>query len=356
MNWPSYLLAMNFVINKIDPTLGLMNVTGLRDWARQATGGIASEPNMILVETLKTGSSLATWLNNTTLATQWTTIAASLTIRINAALWDPSANAYKDNITIIPNMIHPQDANSMSLLFDIVPTPNTSLVTTSLLQNWTPIGPVTPELPDNISPFITSFELLGRLHKRDTLAALALLRRTWGFILNNPNSTQSTLLEGYTSNGSFAYRSYRGYGYDSSYTSHSHGWSTGPTSALSNYILGLDVTQPAGRAWTLAPQVGDLESVEGGFTTALGGFRAGWTRDVESVSVVWETPLGTSGALTLPVYTGSVVYVNGVRLANASVDVSFLGERTVSVAVPGGLGSAEVLTASSLGKRRRVKV
>lgn len=33
-------------------------------------------------------------------------------------------------------------------------------------------------------------------------AALDLLNRTWGFMLTTPQSVQSTLLEGYTSNGS----------------------------------------------------------------------------------------------------------------------------------------------------------
>jgi len=102
MNWPSYLLAMNFVIGKINPTLGLFNETGLRDWARQSTGGISTEANMILVQTLKTGSALATWLNNATLARTWTNLAASLTTNINAKLWDAPFNAYKDNITDTP--------------------------------------------------------------------------------------------------------------------------------------------------------------------------------------------------------------------------------------------------------------
>jgi len=139
-NWPGYLLGMVFVISKINPTLGLMNSTGLRDWARQSTGGINTEANMILVQTLRTGSPLATWLNNATLATQWTDLASSLTKKINAQLWDPAFNSYKDNITVIPKMIHPQDANSMSLLFDIVPDANLSLVAAELVQNWTPIG------------------------------------------------------------------------------------------------------------------------------------------------------------------------------------------------------------------------
>jgi hypothetical protein len=119
--------------------------------------------------------------------------------------------------------LHPQDGNSLSLLFNLATTASNSSIATRLSSNWTPIGPASPELPLNISPFITSFELLGRFAVRDTQRALSLLRTTWGWMLNNANSTQSTVIEGYLTNGTFGYRSNRGYDYDASYTSHSHG-------------------------------------------------------------------------------------------------------------------------------------
>ena len=47
-NWAKYLLAMDFIYAKVGPS-GLLNVTGLRDWARWQTGFNGSEPNMMLV-------------------------------------------------------------------------------------------------------------------------------------------------------------------------------------------------------------------------------------------------------------------------------------------------------------------
>jgi hypothetical protein len=43
-NWPKYLKAMDFIYAKVLPP-GLLNVTGLRDWARWQTGGNSTEPN-----------------------------------------------------------------------------------------------------------------------------------------------------------------------------------------------------------------------------------------------------------------------------------------------------------------------
>jgi hypothetical protein len=45
-NWAKYLLAMNFIYGKVGSS-GLLEVTGLRDWARWQTGFNGSEPNMM---------------------------------------------------------------------------------------------------------------------------------------------------------------------------------------------------------------------------------------------------------------------------------------------------------------------
>jgi hypothetical protein len=299
-NWSKYLRAMTYIYGKVQPS-GLFNQTGTRDWARWQTGFNNSEANMILYRTLTTGASLATWLNDTTgLSTLWTTRAAALQVAINKYCYDDTYGAFKDNATA--TTLHPQDANSMALLFGITsPTsPESSSISTRLTDNWSPIGAVAPELPENISPFISSFEIQAHLTINRADRALDLIRRSWGWYANHPNGTGSTVIEGYLVNGTFGYRSSRGYGYDASYVSHSHGWSSGPTSTLTEYILGLSVTGPAGRTWALKPQFGDLKKVEGGFTTRLGKFSAKWRRSGGAYVLDFETPRGTEGVVELP--------------------------------------------------------
>ena len=128
-----------------------------------------------------------------------------------------------------------------------------------------------------------------------------LLHREWGYMLYTNLSVQSTLLEGYTTNGSLGYRSYRGYNYDAAYTSHAHGWSSGPTSALTYYVLGLQVTSPQGRTWSLQPHTSGLSRAEGGFTTPLGWFGVQWKiDDKNTLSITVDTPIGTTGTLVVP--------------------------------------------------------
>lgn len=197
----------------------------------------------------------------------------------------------------------------MSILFGVVdPTSSTAHnISTNLLKNWTPIGAVAPELPENISPFISSFEIQAHFTIGETARALELIRRCWGWYLNNPNGTESTVIEGYLQNGTFAYRSSRGYFYDTAYVSHAHGWSSGPTSALTEYVLGLSITSPVGKTWKLTPQFGDLTSAEGGFTTTLGKFQAGWNITDTGYTLSFAVPEGTTGSLILPVREAGVV-------------------------------------------------
>lgn len=325
-NWDGYLAAMNYIYAKVQPSpSGLLNVTGTRDWARWQTGFNMSSAQMILYRTLTTGADLAAWQggdgsngNTTSLPALWTQRAAALQNATLAHCFDASYGAFRDNAT--STALHPQDANAMAVLFGVVGA-NTSTarsISSRLTDNWTPLGAEAPELPGNISPFISSFEVQAHLAAGETDRALDLVRKSWGWYLGNANGTQSTVVEGYLVNGTFGYRWSRGYGNDFSYVSHAHGWSSGPTSALTEYVLGLSVTAPVGSAWSFAPQFGGLSFAEGGFMTALGQFQARWdlTEDGGYNASV-TTPAGTVGSLILPVVQQGIqptVTVDGVEV------------------------------------------
>jgi hypothetical protein len=205
----------------------------------------------------------------------------------------------------------------MAVLFGVVNASSStaSSISTRLTDNWSPIGAVAPELPENISPFISSFEIQAHLTVGETARALDLIRRSWGWYADHRNGTGSTVIEGYRVNGTFGYRSERGYGYDPSYVSHAHGWSSGPTSALTEFVVGLSVTEPAGRTWSLRPQFGDLKNAEAGFTTWIGKFQAKWAKTASGYTLSFSMPTSTSGVVGLPSLGGAdVIVVNGKAL------------------------------------------
>lgn len=97
------------------------------------------------------------------------------------------------------------------------------------------------------------------------------------------------------------YRSTDGYNFDPAYTSHSHGWSSGPTSALTFYVLGLTITSPQGRDWSVAPHLTGLPAAEGGFETPLGWYGVKWSSSKTAFNLDLDTPEGTIGSVKLPV-------------------------------------------------------
>ncbi|KAF5353466.1 hypothetical protein D9756_007933 [Leucocoprinus leucothites] len=301
--WSNFTKAVGFLEGKVDNT-GLIKITGLRDWARLGGGGYNAEGNALLYQVLVTAADLAAQLNETQLAKAWSTNATALKGRFNAAFWDDSVGLYKDNLT---TTLHPQDANSFAVVFNLTDSEDKKQrISEGLQDNWNAIGPVPPELPDTISPFISGFELQAHFIAGEDKRAMDLLERTWGYMLYTDLSVQSTLLEGFTANGSLSYRYYVGYDNDPAYTSHSHGWSAGPTSALTFFLLGLRVTSTKGNTWNLAPHLNTgVPGAEGGFETPLGRFDAAWTFDEDAdgntvLNVQISTPPGTKGAIQLP--------------------------------------------------------
>jgi len=303
-NWPKYLRAMAYIRAKQSYPSGLLKVTGTRDWARWQTGYNMTEAQVILYRTLVTGAECAAWAADTSgVAARWTAAAASLRDAVAAHCFDTSHGAFRDNAT--GTTLYPQDANAMALALGVVDPGSAAAqrISARLLDNWTPLGPAAPELPGNVSPFISSFEVHAHLAVGQTARALDLIRRCWGWYLDHPHGSQSTTVEGFLVDGTWGYRSNRGYGNDPSYVSHAHGWSTGPTSALTESVLGLAVTGRAGETWRFSPQLGDLTRAEGGFVTRLGRFRAAWVRDAGGTggySADLSTPAGTAGVLVLP--------------------------------------------------------
>ena len=328
-NWDKYLKAMAFITAKQDSS-GLLFVTGTRDWARLNTAGNTTEAQVILYRTLQTAASLAGWMPSTSatdsLAVTWTSAASALRTATIRYCYDSHRGMFRDSAVPSASPIYPQDANSMAVVFGLVNNSRVAANITSNLQaNWVTVGsgpgagpyPVSPELPGHVSLFISSWELQAQL-LTDPDRALVLLRSLWGGYLDRPDGTESTLVEGMylpansTSPPSFDYRWNRGYGGAKNdtetaarYTSHSHGWSAGPTSALTELLLGLSITGGVKGAWQFHPRFAEHgpTKVRGGFRGPDGNrYEANWERDraTGSLNLKLSTPRNIGGVVVIP--------------------------------------------------------
>ncbi|KAK0200614.1 Six-hairpin glycosidase [Desarmillaria ectypa] len=326
MVWTNYTRAVAFLEGKVDST-GLMNITGIRDWGRLGAGGYNAEGNAILYKVLLTASDLASYIGDDSLSATWGANATALKAKYNEAFWVEDAGMYRDNMMTTLCL---QDANSLAVLYNLTVSDDQKVVVSEGLErNLNNLGPVSPELPDTISPFISGFELQAHFEAGQDDRALDLLRWEWGYMLYANPSVQSTLLEGFTANGSLWYRSDNGNNSDPSFTSHAHGWSAGPTSALTFDDLGLTVTLARSATWSMNPHInGRLPGAEGGFETSLGWFGVRWILQNNQFFMEIDTPEGNNGRVKPP-SQGSVVVV----------DVGMEGELTLnggkhSIAIP----------------------
>ncbi|KAF2028793.1 alpha-L-rhamnosidase [Setomelanomma holmii] len=309
LHWSNIIKGVDFILTAPDANeYGLHNQTQPNDWARQGGGGYNSALNALDYHALSSLSRLASsWTNDSIIRAQSTrgsTAASRLKSPYNTLLWSPSLNLYHDNQT---TTLTPQDSNTLALLYNLTTSPaQATSLSNALTRFWTPIGPVTPELPDTISPFISGIEVLAHFSAGQPHRALNLTRTLWSYLLDSPLMTGSTLAEGISANGSLYYRGNAGYKNDAAYTSLSHGWSTAPTIALSQCVGGLEVV--GWRRWRFRPMVGDLRNVRVGFEGPLGVFEIEWKvlqEEDEEEGGTWgfeanvSTPVGTRGTVEL---------------------------------------------------------
>lgn len=262
--WTKFKAGLAFSLSEIDAS-GLLNVVNGNDWARDNTTGTGIEGNAILYGVLVNAIPLAQAEGDTALAASYKTAADSLKAKINTTLWDSSIGAYKDYPA---SSFYPEDGNSLAVWFGVTNTVNQAKSISYVLnENWNAIGTRCPEFTfgtgtPRISSFAGSMELMSHFAAGYDTRGLDLIRRMWGFMLNDKNGPQSTYWEGFDSAGNLAYQG--------SFTSSSHGWGSGPTSALTFYVLGVAPDSAGGATYHVIPHPGDLTHVEGNLTLATG--------------------------------------------------------------------------------------
>ncbi|WP_204010875.1 alpha-L-rhamnosidase-related protein, partial [Virgisporangium aurantiacum] len=303
--WSRFTRGMTYITNKIDGS-NLLNVTNTADWARSGQGGLNLQANALLYSTLTGASGLATVVGDNALASTYASRAAALKTAANTRLWDAAAGMYRDNPT---SGLYPQDGNSLAVWYGLTDTPaKATSVVQRLAQRWNAYGGTTPEWGGGVHPFPGSMELHAHFTANDDNTALAQIRRTWGHMLDSPIGTKSTMWEGISADGGLAY--------NPPFMSLAHGWSTGPTSALTFHVLGT-APEPTIGQYRFVPHPGDLTSVEGRITMPQGAVNASWSRSPSAGTFTSQltSPAGTTGRVGIPKLTGTItVSVNGATV------------------------------------------
>ena len=338
-NWHTYKFALNYSLSFIDDS-GLMNVTTSADWLRDGMGARNIEANAILYYVLNQGLYLADMVHDITVSS-WKRRASKIKQAAYDRLWDPKVNLYRDNDTRPLTDLHPQDGNAWAIVSGLTTSEEqSSNISKALAARWGKYGAPAPEAGETISPFISGFELQAHYAAGHPERAVKLMKLMWGFMLDDPRMTNSTFIEGYSTNGNLHYAPYN----NDPRISHAHGWATGPTSALTYYAAGLQILTTSGKTWTIAPSLGGLRSAEAGYSTSLGDFSSNVTSSKNGLRVMFSTPANTTGSLSLeyPSRAGTLT-ISGRQCGDITLRIPAGGKGRLEVGgLAGGSYEAEL--------------
>ncbi len=163
------------------------------------TGPTVAYYNAQYARALGMAATMSIWAGKTQ-AKQWRARAAAVTGRFSDAFWDSAAGAFADSAG--DTTTHPQDANVFAILAGAAsPAQASSALAYIDTRMSRPQGNTMTDSTawdrdvwgydgiERIEPFIGYFELLARFAVGQDTSALELIRREWGFMLDNGPGT-----------------------------------------------------------------------------------------------------------------------------------------------------------------------
>ncbi|KAK8038131.1 hypothetical protein PG994_014898 [Apiospora phragmitis] len=276
--WPDYMRAFYVSTSKVDAR-NLMHVTSPFDWNRHGMGGHNVEASAILQVVLKRTIELSSFLAfDPLIELPDINYLESLVERLESgieALYCNHTGLYSDNLQdrhcYGDDHCDPQDGNSWALIAGMAKSfpAQPYSISEGLRARWNKFGAPAVEFPNVMSPFSSSFELQAHCAAGHHDAAIELMLLMWGYLLDGPGFTNSTLAEGFRTDGHVHYPAYP----VPSRNSHAHGWAAGPTSTLTTGLLGIRLRKPGGAAWSVRPVLSSwLGWARGGFAVGRGEF------------------------------------------------------------------------------------
>jgi hypothetical protein len=319
-HWSQFQLGINFSSAKIDSN-GLLAVDLPSDWGRDNTGGEEVSANALLYHVLQGASFLASAVGDPASAAHYAAQASSLRAAINARLFSSSAGLYADTPG---SALFPQDGNALALWFGVPDSAAvSSAVSTNLRRRWNRFGALTPERPGAIATFPGSMEVLAHFAAAEDENALDLIRLEWGYMLASPIGTRSTFWEGYLRDGSFDY--------GGSYMSLAHGWATGPTAALTQYVAGVAPELSSAVQFHFIPHLGNLSRVAATVPLAQGTVSVLWTHSSGNFAAQVNAPASMTGRYGVPIESGpDSVALDGTTVWSSCATVSATGVGAIS--------------------------
>ncbi len=312
--WPMICAELAWNESRTGPD-GLLR-TDERDgmgWRYALVCGTPSYENVVYAHALRCAAELADELGQHALASQWTEAAEAVTTALDALLFDPDSGLYELSAEQRGHTV--LDANASAVHYGLLSGDRGDRALDTLLSRLDSPGgtrSIGDPVPDGqfptIGPMMNGVLVWALADQGRTTEALRLIRSGWGpMVTGDPGMTVWEVL---WRDGGLATPGINHGGGGN--TSLAHPWASGPTFALSRYVLGVRALAPGYQRWLVCPQFGDLSWARGEVPTPHGPVRVRWARQARRLAVEVESPPGTTGAVSLgPIEPGAVARWNG---------------------------------------------
>jgi alpha-L-rhamnosidase len=296
--WPLVQRELAWENSQVDLT-GLFSTTALdsADWDTNFThpAGDYAADSIVHYESLLDGGALAKAVGDSSSAQMYLDDAATEKAAINSNLWDPSLGGYDASTAERGFLV--QDANVWAVLYGVASPTQSQLIlkhlASGLASPWGMLAFASTAPPDYtftvISPYVGSFTVWADYQAGRPDLGLGLMQTEWGWMVNH--DPQSTDWERIQVGGTLT-----------SQDSAAHGWSSGASSALSQYVLGIQPVEPGFGTWRVQPEPYGLNWAQGTVPTPYGPVASRWQVGPNSSSfkLTAAAPSGTSGTVAVP--------------------------------------------------------
>jgi alpha-L-rhamnosidase len=331
--WPLVQRELAWEDGQLDSS-GLFSTTEAdgADWDVDIHSGDYAAPSALHYQSLLDGAALADAVGDSAGARAYRTEAGAEKAAINHNLWDRKLGAYDASTAERGFLV--QDANVWAVLAGVASPARSKLILASLAKGLTasygmfnvPTS-ASSDYRQIVSPYIGSYTLWADYQSGRPDLGLSLMRTEWGWMVNHDPG--GTIWEKLETGGTM-----------SSADSAAHGWGTGATSALSQYVVGIQPVSPGFRSWRVEPRPYGLTWAQGQSPTPYGAIASRWELGSRSTSfkLTEAAPDETSGTVAVPLLgrprtiaeDGHVVWngsgpVAGTRASTDGTDVFFPG-------------------------------
>ena len=291
--WPNLTrLIDRWYAANTQPNGLLANPLGNYDYAFiHRRGNVVAYYNGQYAFALKQAVQLAGWVGDTAAASRWSQTQQRVVSAFAGAFWNPALGVFND--TTDDATTHPQDGNAFAVLSGAATaTQATSALGYLWAHNQRSYGDTIVDsaawndpawgtlASERVYPFMSFYELLAWFQTGRADAALNLIRREWGYMVQHPPGAMWETIGPY------------GGGPTDQHPSYDAGWSSGAAPALSTYVLGVQPTSPGFATFTVKPQ-------QGGFVWGISAASGTVPTPHGEIAVAWK--LGKKGKLVVSV-------------------------------------------------------